>query len=83
MRVALPSLWTVTEGDDVGKTWLVDPLLTLSTLRKYSGPEEAGDHQDVDFAGATCDAFAHFALERTNGNLIPCDIQGAFLFPCR
>jgi hypothetical protein len=59
---------------DNGKAWLVDPLLDLTKMRKFSGTLEAG--KNSDFVGKTCDAFAHFTLIDSNLEFVPADIQG-------
>lgn len=43
-------------------------------IRKFSGTEAPGDNKDL--AGKTCDAFAHFSLEVSSGNLVLVDVQG-------
>ena len=45
-------------------------------MRKFSGTNRAGANSD--FAGKTCDAFAHFALFDSGFEFIPTDIQGMF-----
>jgi hypothetical protein len=59
---------------DNEKAWLVDPLLDSTKMRKFSGTLEAGNNSD--FAGKTCDAFAHFTLIDSNLEFVPTDIQG-------
>jgi len=57
-----------------GNAWLIDSLLDSSKMRKFSGTLEAGNNSD--FAGKTCDAFAHFTLIGSNLEFVPTDIQG-------
>jgi hypothetical protein len=58
-----------------GLTWIVDLLLSTTKLSKYSGTLKAGVHQDI--FGMTCDAFAHYSLAATDGELVLVDIQGS------
>ncbi|KAF8998667.1 kinase-like domain-containing protein [Cyathus striatus] len=42
-------------------------------MRKFSGTDTAG--ANLDFAGMTCDAFAHFTLVNSGLEFVPVDIQ--------
>ena len=64
----------VPKADDGGKAWLVDRLLDSTQMRKFSGTNRAG--ANTDFAGKTCDAFAHFVLIDSGLEFVPTDIQG-------
>jgi len=66
----------VKDGADDGKAWLVDPLLDSTRMKKFSGTNQAG--ANTDFAGKTCDAFAHFALIDSGLEFVPTDIQGMY-----
>lgn len=46
-------------------------------MRKFSGSNKAG--ANTDFAGQTCDAFAHFTLADSGMEFVPVDIQGQLL----
>jgi Alpha-kinase family len=46
-------------------------------MRKFSGSNKAG--ANTDFAGQTCDAFAHFTLADSGMEFVPVDIQGRLL----
>lgn len=70
-------LLTVVEGREKGLTWLVDPLLSSTVIQKFSGTSQAGSNTDL--AGMTCDAFAHFSLYDSEGDLVFVDIQGVSL----
>ncbi|KAF8073965.1 kinase-like domain-containing protein [Lyophyllum atratum] len=74
IRVASGFILTVDSGPDVGQTWLVDPMLSNTHVQKYSGTMHAG--RNTTLLGKTCDAFAHFALENSGGQLVFADIQG-------
>ena len=77
-------LLTVDQGRSKGLTWLVDSLLNSINACKFSGTTMAGSN--VDIAGATCDAFAHFSVHDSAGHLVFIDIQGIYdpiiFFPC-
>ncbi|KAF8961420.1 kinase-like domain-containing protein [Flammula alnicola] len=74
IKVADAFLLTVTEGEDRGLAWIVDPLLESTATIKFSGTDEAG--QNGDLMGMTCDAFAHFSLYDSSGTCVFVDIQG-------
>ncbi|KAF8179207.1 kinase-like domain-containing protein [Pholiota molesta] len=74
LKVADAFLLTVTEGQDRGLAWIVDPLLESSATIKFSGTNEAGYNGDL--MGMTCDAFAHFSLYDSSGTCVFVDIQG-------
>ena len=61
--------------DDGNAAWLVDPLLDSKRMKKFSGTNRAGNNHD--FAGKTCDTFAHFTLIDSGIDFVPTDIQGA------
>ncbi|EAU82716.1 atypical/Alpha protein kinase [Coprinopsis cinerea okayama7 len=65
---------TVVEGPSKGRAWLVDPLFENAVMRKFSGTDLAGANSDL--AGRTCDAFAHFSLDDSDGSVVFVDIQG-------
>jgi hypothetical protein len=65
LKVADAFLLTVTEGQDRGLAWIVDPLLESSATIKFSGTNEAGHNGDL--MGMTCDTFAHFSLYDSSG----------------
>ncbi|KAF8985791.1 kinase-like domain-containing protein [Cyathus striatus] len=73
LQVADSFILKVCKGQETGKCWLVDRLLDFRKMRKFSGTNVAGENHD--FAGTTCDAFAHFTLE-SGGTFVPVDIQG-------
>ncbi|KAF8185942.1 kinase-like domain-containing protein [Pholiota molesta] len=73
LKVADAFLLTVTEGQDRGLAWIVDPLLESSATIKFSGTNEAGHNGDL--MGMTCDAFAHFSLYDSSGTCVFVDIQ--------
>jgi len=64
----------VCEGPKSESAWLVDPLLDHRKMRKFSGTTKAGENSD--FAGKTCDAFAHFTLTDSSMGFVAVDIQG-------
>jgi len=64
----------VKDGMHDGKAWLIDPLLDSTRMRKFLGTNQAG--ANTDFAGKTCDAFAHFALIDSGLEFVPTDMQG-------
>jgi hypothetical protein len=76
LRIANSMLLTVSEGDQKGLTWLVDELLDHEDMRKFSGTDTAGAANARDFAGITCDAFAHFTAADSNLDFVVVDIQG-------
>jgi hypothetical protein len=45
-------------------------------MRKFSGTDQAGSTDADDFAGITCDAFAHFTAMDLNLDFVIVDIQG-------
>ena len=59
-RFADSFIFKVKDGMHNGKAWLIDPLLDSTQMRKFSRTNQAG--ANTDFAGKTCDAFAHFTL---------------------
>lgn len=61
IKIAEAFLLTVTEDEERGLAWLVDPLLDSSaTIKFFSGTDEAG--RNGDLMGMTCNSFAHFSL---------------------
>ena len=84
LEVNLAFLLTVDQGRSKGLTWLVDSLLNSINACKFSGTTMAGSN--VDIAGATCDAFAHFSVHDSAGHLVFIDIQGIYdpiiFIPC-
>lgn len=70
----VPVAFLIQESDtEYGMTWIVDPLLDHNKMKKFSGSNEAGSNSD--FAGQTCDAFAHFTLADSM-EFVAVDIQG-------
>lgn len=76
MRMADAFLIEVVEGPQAGLAWIVDPLLDSKKMRKFSGTDTAG--KNLDFAGLTCDTFAHYTLEDSDMDFVPADIQGLY-----
>lgn len=76
LKVAKSFLLSVTEGPKKGLTWIVDELLDPENMRKFSGTDQAGSADAADFAGVTCDAFAHFTAVDSNLDFVVVDIQG-------
>lgn len=74
LHVDLPVVIESVDEQQNGLAWLVDPLLSSNTIRKFSGTTEAG--QNTDFLGMTCDALAHFSLHESDTELVIVDIQG-------
>jgi len=79
LKVAKSFLLSVTEGPKKGLTWIVDELLDPENMRKFSGTDQAGCADAADFAGITCDAFAHFTAVDSNLDFVVVDIQGIVL----
>ncbi|KAJ7190715.1 kinase-like domain-containing protein [Mycena pura] len=64
------------DDDDSDRTWIVDRLLSSTTVIKYSGTAEAGLATSLDLYGRTCDAFAHFSVFDSQEEIVFVDIQG-------
>lgn len=73
----VPEAFLLADGPDRRVKWIADPLLSSMEMRKFSDICDAGVHDDVD--GMSCDAFAHFSLHDSKGQLVFCDIQGPFV----
>ncbi|KAJ7049134.1 hypothetical protein C8F01DRAFT_1093833 [Mycena amicta] len=78
IHVAKPFLLQEADGDDSVRTFLVDRLLSNTRTIKYLGTDEAGANED--FYGKTCDAFAHYSLWDSHGDLVFVDVQVTFAF---
>ncbi|KZT59909.1 hypothetical protein CALCODRAFT_507259 [Calocera cornea HHB12733] len=66
LEIAKASLLVATSGQQEGWAYLVEPFLPGNVM-KFSGTDDAGNHPPHEVPGATCDAFAHFALAYTQG----------------
>jgi hypothetical protein len=64
------------------KTWLSDVFIN-GPLKKYSGTNKAGSSTELDFAGFTCDALAHWSLSTSGGKRVFVDLQGMLYFDSR
>ncbi|KIJ36286.1 hypothetical protein M422DRAFT_261432 [Sphaerobolus stellatus SS14] len=64
----------VTSGPKAGWYFIVDPMLSTTTIKKFSGTDQAG--QNDKRMGRTMDAFAHFCLAVSEETVLPVDIQG-------
>ncbi|KAF8995312.1 kinase-like domain-containing protein [Cyathus striatus] len=73
LQMADSFILLVSNGPESGTSWLVDHLLDHQKMRKFSGTDSTGTNND--FAGKTCDAFAHFALIDSKLEFVPADIQ--------
>lgn len=62
----------------LGWDYLVDPYLGNLPVTKFSGTAQAGRNNDSK-VGKTIDAFAHFSLTVTGGNLVLVDLQGSLV----
>lgn len=77
LDLKVPTAFLLQEiGTEPGRSWIVDPLLDQNRMRKYSGSNTAGSN--TDFAGRTCDAFAHFTLADSL-EFVAVDIQGLYI----
>ncbi|KAF8911457.1 kinase-like domain-containing protein [Gymnopilus junonius] len=65
---------SVIDGPKAGFAWLVDSFLDHEKMHKFSGSDIAGHNHD--FAGQTCNAFAHWVLEDSGSEFVPSDTQG-------
>ncbi|KAG8820852.1 hypothetical protein FRB91_006306 [Serendipita sp. 411] len=63
------------EKEDIGRMWICDKFV-LGKVEKFSGTDEAGKHDESNFAGLTCDALAHFSLASSDNEKLLVDLQG-------
>lgn len=64
-----------TKTSDIKHNYLCEPLRDINeTPVKFSGSNTAGNNTSLQ--GATADAFAHFSLVASKGNLVFTDLQG-------
>lgn len=74
IEVADQFLLTVENGSEVERSWIADMYRPNGKFMKYSGTKGAGRNWDT--FGTTCDAFAHFALWKSDYGFVLTDIQG-------
>ncbi|GJJ10462.1 hypothetical protein Clacol_004688 [Clathrus columnatus] len=67
-------LAVVKEGEQIGWSYLMAPMLDINGIQKFSGTAVAGVNDSL--IRQTMDTFAHFSLIETQGQLVLTDIQG-------